>query len=144
MKKSPFQAVFAPQAAPPIGPYSQAALIEAGDGRWLISSGQIAWDHQKGALKGSSAAEQTEHVLKSVQAILSAEGMGFENVVKATVFLKSLQSFDEFNKVYSSFFSKGLKPARSCIEAARLPKGALVEIEIMAYARGAGPSEKSG
>ena len=136
MKRSSFKAVFTPKAPPPIGPYSQAAVIETLGGRWLISSGQIAWDQEKGELQGSSVAEQTEHVLKSVQAILSAEGMGLENVVKATVFLKDMKSFEEFNKVYGSFF-KSSRPARSCIEAARLPKGALVEIEVMAFKSGA-------
>ena len=118
------------QAPEPVGPYSQALLVQGG-GKWLVCSGQIPLDPHTSQITGTSVKEQTERVFKNVQAVLAAAKMGWENVVKTTVFLKDMKSFDSFNAIYSSYF-KSCKPARSCVEVSALPKGALVEMEVWA------------
>ena len=116
----------APQA---IGPYSQA--IKAGG--MVFCSGQIALDPATGTIAGSGVAQQTERVLQNIAAVLAAAGSGFDRVVKTTVFLKNMGDFAAMNEVYGRHF-KTTPPARSTVEAARLPKDALVEIEVIALA----------
>jgi len=116
----------APQA---IGPYSQA-IKAAG---LVFCSGQIALDPASGAIVGNDVAQQTERVLKNLAAVLAAAGSGLDRVVKATVFLKSMADFPAMNEVYGHYF-KTAPPARSTVEAARLPKDALVEIDVIAFA----------
>ena len=116
----------APQA---IGPYSQA-IKAAG---MVFCSGQIALDPATGAIAGSDVAHQTERVLQNIAAVLAAAGSGLERVVKTTVFLKNMGDFAAMNEVYGRYF-KTAPPARSTVEAARLPKDALVEIEVIALA----------
>jgi len=116
----------APQA---IGPYSQA-IKAAG---MVFCSGQIALDPATGAIAGSDVAHQTERVLQNIAAVLAAAGSGLERVVKTTVFLKNMGDFVAMNEVYGRYF-KTAPPARSTVEAARLPKDALVEIEVIALA----------
>jgi len=116
----------APQA---IGPYSQA--IKAGG--MVFCSGQIALDPASGAIVGSDVAQQTERVLQNLAAVLAAAGSGLDRVVKTTVFLKNMSDFAAVNEVYGRYF-KTAPPARSTVEAARLPKDALVEIEVIALA----------
>lgn len=114
----------APQA---IGPYSQA--IKAGG--FVFASGQIPIDPQTGEFVSGGVAEQTEQVLKNLAAVLQAAGSGLNQVVKTTVFLASMQEFGAMNEVYGRFFGEP-PPARATVEAARLPKDALVEIEAIA------------
>ncbi|HVP53320.1 MAG TPA: RidA family protein [Terriglobales bacterium] len=116
----------APQA---IGPYSQA--IKAGG--MVFCSGQIALDPKSGAIVGNDVAQQTERVLQNLAAVLSAAGSGLDRVLKATVFLKSMADFPDMNEVYGRYF-KTAPPARSTVEAARLPKDVLVEIDVIALA----------
>ena len=116
----------APQA---IGPYSQA--IKAGG--LVFCSGQIALDPGSGAIVGSDVAQQTERVLQNLAAVLAAAGSGFDRVVKTTVFLKNMGDFAAMNEVYGRHF-KTAPPARSTVEAARLPKDVLVEIDVIALA----------
>jgi len=116
----------APQA---IGPYSQA--IKAGG--MVFCSGQIALDPASGAIVGSDVAQQTERVLKNLDAVLAAAGSGLHRVVKTTVFLKNMGDFAAMNEVYGRHF-KTEPPARSTVEAARLPKDVLVEIDVIALA----------
>ena len=125
-----FKVIHSSQAPEPVGPYSQALLIAAGD-QWLICSGQIPLDPKTSQITGDSVKEQAERVFKNVQAVLAAAKMSWDNVVKTTVFLKDIKSFDSFNEIYSSYF-KNNKPARSCVEVSALPKGALVEMEVWA------------
>ncbi|MCR5304248.1 MAG: RidA family protein [Lachnospiraceae bacterium] len=108
-----------------IGPYSQA--IDTGSIVFL--SGQIPIDPGTGSLKGENIAEQAEQSCKNVGEILKAAGLGFEDVVKTTCFLSDMKDFAAFNEVYAGYFTG--KPARSCVEA-KLPKGALCEIEAVA------------
>ena len=110
-----------------IGPYSQA--IKAG--AMVFCSGQIALDPASGAIVGSDVASQTERVLKNLAAVLAAAGSGLDRVVKTTVFLKNMADFPAMNEVYGGYF-KMAPPARSTVEAARLPKDVLVEIDVIA------------
>jgi len=116
----------APQA---IGPYSQA-IKAAG---LVFCSGQIALDPASGMLTGGDVAQQTERVLQNLAAVLAAAGSGLDRVVKTTVFLKNMGDFAAMNEVYGRHF-KMTPPARSTVEAARLPKDALVEIDVIALA----------
>lgn len=111
-----------------LGPYSQAVRV----GNFLFVSGQVAIDPKTGEMVGSDAPTQAEQVFKNLKAILEAEGYGFEHVVKATVFAKNMDDFKAVNEVYGRFFTSDY-PARAFIEVARLPKDALVEIEVIAY-----------
>jgi 2-iminobutanoate/2-iminopropanoate deaminase len=115
------------KAPAPIGPYSQAILA----GNELFCSGQIAIDPATGELTGSSAATQTEQVLKNVGAILEAAQLNYSNVVKTTIFLIDMNDFAAVNEVYAKYFDS-TKPARSTVAVAALPKGARVEIEAIA------------
>ena len=110
-----------------IGPYSQAVRA----GNLLFVSGQLPVDPASGAFAGESVAEQTRQSLNNVGAILAAAGLTPADVVKTTVFLKDMDAFAEMNGVYAEFFPAE-PPARACVEAARLPKDALVEIEAVA------------
>ena len=109
-----------------VGPYSQAVLA----GNTLYCSGQIGLDPATGTMSGDDIRTQTEQVMKNVAAVLSAAGTGFENVVKTTCFLADINDFAVFNEIYATYFTG--KPARSCVAAAALPKGALVEVEVIA------------
>ena len=118
--------IFTEDAPAPIGPYSQAILA----GCSLYCSGQIPLDPATGNIVGNTIEEQTRQVIKNISAILKAADMDFKNVVKATCFLKSMDDFAAFNEIFAEHFVS--KPARSCIEAARLPKDVLVEIDVIA------------
>ena len=109
-----------------VGPYSQA--VQAGN--TLYCSGQIGLDPATGAMSGDDIRTQTEQVMKNIAAVLAAAGTGFENVVKTTCFLADINDFAVFNEIYAKYFTG--KPARSCVAAAALPKGALVEVEVIA------------
>jgi 2-iminobutanoate/2-iminopropanoate deaminase len=120
--------IVATEAAPQaIGPYSQA--IRLGD--FVFTSGQIPIDPKTGAFVEGGIAEQTEQVLRNLAEVLRAAGTGLEGVVKTTVFLADMNDFAAMNEVYGRFFSSQ-PPARSTVEAARLPRDARVEIEAIA------------
>ena len=110
-----------------LGPYSQG--INAGV--LTITSGQVPIDPATGAVVEGGIAEQTRQSLTNVQAVLAADGLTMENVIKTTVFLKNMNDFAAMNEVYATFFSEN-PPARSAVEVARLPKDVLVEIEAIA------------
>lgn len=122
------KAIVETAAAPAaIGPYSQA--VWAGD--LLFCSGQIPLDPATGQLVEGDAATQAKQVLENVKAVLEAAGLGLENVVKTTIFLKDMNYFQTVNEVYASFFTPPF-PARSTVEVARLPRDVKVEIEVVA------------
>jgi 2-iminobutanoate/2-iminopropanoate deaminase len=116
----------APQA---IGPYSQAIRANG----FVFVSGQVAIDPATQQVISGDVAAQTERALKNLSGILQAAGSGLENVVRTTVFLKNMGDFAAMNEVYGRYFTSA-PPARSTIEAARLPKDVLVEIDVIALA----------
>ena len=109
-----------------IGPYSQAIVANG----LVYTSGQIPIDPGSGIIKAAAIEAQTEQVIKNLAAVLEAAGSSLERVVKTTCFLKNISDFAAFNGIYEQYFTG--KPARSCVEVAALPKGALVEIEVIA------------
>jgi 2-iminobutanoate/2-iminopropanoate deaminase len=116
----------ADQAPAAIGPYSHA--IEAGG--MLYLSGQIPLDPQTGAIIQGGITEQTEQVLRNIKSLLAAASSDISQVVKTTCFLTDMNDFAAFNKVYARYFTG--KPARSCVAVSALPRGARVEIEVIA------------
>ena len=109
-----------------IGPYSQAIKV----GEFLFTSGQIPLDPASGNMIGENITEQTEQVMKNLGAVLSAAGTSYENAIKTTCFLADMNDFAAFNAVYAKYFTAC--PARSCVAVKTLPKGALVEVEVIA------------
>ena len=119
--------VTTPHAPTPIGPYSQGVIA----GGLLFVSGQIAIDPGSNQLVGGDIEAQTEQVMKNLLAVLTAAKMGADNVVKTTVYLADLADFPKMNEVYARFLGK-TPPARSTIQAAALPRGVKVEIDVIA------------
>ncbi len=117
------------EAPAAVGPYSQAVRV----GPMLFTAGQIPLDPKSGQLVSDKIDEQTKRVLDNLTAVLQAEGMSFSNIVKTTVFMTNLGDFQTMNEVYASYF-KDAPPARSTVQVAALPKGAQVEIEVIAVA----------
>ena len=113
----------------PIGPYSQAVRANG----FLFVSGQVALDPKTGELTGADIRQQTERVLENVKGILEAAGVNMHHVAKTTVFLKDMNDFSPMNEVYAKYFTSA-PPARSTVQVSRLPKDALVEIEVIAVA----------
>jgi len=124
MENSPF---IAEHASPAIGPYSHGVVCS---GRFIFLSGQIALSSE-GDLIGSTVADQTTQVFHNIRTILKAQGATLDDVVKATVFLADMNDFAEMNAGYADAFAHH-RPARSAVEVSRLPKNALVEIEVVA------------
>ena len=116
-----------PNAPGAIGPYSQAIKV----GELLFLSGQLGIDPKTGEITGDVAA-QTKQALTNAKAILEAAGSAMDKVIKTTVFLSDIGNFAAMNEVYATFFTEGSYPSRSAVEVARLPKDALVEIEVIA------------
>jgi 2-iminobutanoate/2-iminopropanoate deaminase len=119
--------VLAEKGPKPIGPYSQAIK----SGGFLFASGQVALDPRSNEFLAGDIRQQTERVLENVKAILEAGGANLHHVVKTTVFLKDMNDFAAMNEVYGKYFTSA-PPARSTVQVARLPKDALVEIEVIA------------
>lgn len=125
------QVISTTKAPGAIGPYSQALKV----GNMLYASGQIPIDPATGALVEGGIKEQTRQALLNVQAILAEAGLTMSNVVKTTVFMADMADFAEMNQVYAEFFAAPY-PARSAVAVRALPKGALVEIEVVACGEG--------
>lgn len=119
--------ITAPRAPRAVGPYSHAVLQDG----FLYTSGQVPLSPETGKLQGETIQEQSEQVMKNLEAVLEASGMTFADVVKATVFLSDMADFAAFNAVYATRFPQN-PPARSCVQVAALPLGAKVEIELVA------------
>lgn len=120
--------VLTPRGPKPIGPYSQAIKANG----FIFISGQIALDPKTGEFTGADVRQQTERVMENLKAILEAGGVSLGHVVKTTVYLKDMNEFAAMNEVYARYFAAA-PPARSTIQAARLPKDALVEIDVVAF-----------
>ncbi|RZT02210.1 RidA family protein [Cuneatibacter caecimuris] len=109
-----------------IGPYSQAIRIQD----FVFTSGQIPLDPASGTIVGDTIEEQAEQVMKNLGAVLAESCLSYENAVKTTCFLANMEDFAAFNEVYAKYFTGC--PARSCVAVKELPKGALVEVEVIA------------
>lgn len=118
--------IFTPNAPAAIGPYSQAVVC----GNMLYTSGQIPLDPANGQIDGTEITEQTERVMKNLEAVLTEAGTSFDNIVKTTCFLSDMSDFAAFNEVYAKYITSA--PARSCVAVKALPKGVLVEVEVIA------------
>ena len=117
------------EAPAAVGPYSQAVRA----GSTVYCAGQIPLDPKSGQIVSQDISEQTRRVLENVTAVLRAEGLTFESIVKTTIFLTDLADFQTVNEIYGSYFKKE-PPARSTVQVSALPKGARVEIEVIAMA----------
>ena len=113
-----------------IGPYSQAIVVDG----FLFASGQIPLSPETGAVVEGGIKEQTEQVMKNISAVLAAADSDFTKVVKTTCFLTSMEHFTAFNEIYAQYFTG--KPARSCVAVSALPRGVLVEVEVIAKVSG--------
>ena len=109
-----------------IGPYSQAVVV----GELIFTSGQISLNPETGVLEGGSITQQTHRVCKNLDAVLTAAGGSLRSVLKTVCYLTDMADFAAFNEAYAEYFTE--KPARSCVAVKALPKGALVEIEVIA------------
>jgi 2-iminobutanoate/2-iminopropanoate deaminase len=127
----PLEFVSTPEAPKAIGPYSQAVVANG----FLFTAGQVALDPAKGELVSGGIAEQTTRVLENLRAILTEAGADFSQVVKTTVFLVDMADFTSMNEVYGRAFGTH-RPARSTVAVAALPRGAKVEIEVIAAVSG--------
>jgi 2-iminobutanoate/2-iminopropanoate deaminase len=127
----PFDVVSTPGAPQAIGPYSQAIVSQG----FLFTAGQVALDPSTGQLVPGGIAEQTSRALENLHAVLRAAGSDVSQVVKTTVFLVDMADFTAMNEVYGRVFGDH-RPARSTVAVAALPRGALVEIEVIATVQG--------
>ena len=109
-----------------IGPYSQAMIV----GNLVFTSGQIPLDPETGAMIGNNITEQTHRVCQNLEAVLTEAGSSLTCAVKTVCYLSDMENFAAFNEVYAQYFTE--KPARSCVAVKALPKGALVEVEVIA------------
>ncbi|WP_035711684.1 RidA family protein [Salibacterium aidingense] len=123
------QTIYTPEAPEAIGPYSQGIIVN----NIFYSSGQIPLTPQGEMVEGG-VQEQTRQVFQNVQAVLKEAGASLETVIKATVFIKNMDEFPLINEIYGEYFDQH-QPARSCVEVAKLPKDALIEIEVTALVK---------
>ena len=121
--------IFTSEAPAAIGPYSQGMR----SGRFLFCSGQIPLDPKSGEIVSGDISVQTRRVLDNIAALLRAEGLTFDHIVKTTIFLTNLGDFQTVNEIYGSYFKQD-PPARSTVQVSALPRGANVEIEVIAAA----------
>jgi len=124
MKREAVKTDKAPKA---IGPYEQALKLDG----WVFTSGQIPLDPETGAMAEGGIGAQTRQVLENLRAVLAAAGTSMSRVVKATVFMTNLGDFQKMNEVYAEYFPQD-KPVRSTVGVASLPRGAMVEIDLIA------------
>lgn len=125
------QIIHTHEAPAPIGPYSQAVRM----GHTVYTSGQIAIDPETGLLIQGNISEETHQVMRNMQAVLQAAGLGFEHVLKSTIFITNMDDFAAINEVYGSYFDSETAPARETVQVARLPKDVRVEISMIAADR---------
>ncbi|MBE6879606.1 MAG: RidA family protein [Ruminococcaceae bacterium] len=120
------QKIATSKAPAAIGPYSQAVVV----GNMIFTSGQIALDPETGLVTGDNISEQTHRVCKNLDEVLTASGGSLKSAVKTVCYLNNMLDFTAFNEVYAQYFTE--KPARSCVAVKELPKGVLVEIDVIA------------
>ena len=115
-------------APSPLGPYNQAVMA----GNIFFTSGQIAINSKTEELVIDNIKDETKQVMENLKAVLNSADLNFVNVVKTSIFITSMDDFNEINQVYGSYFNKGQEPARETVEVAKLPKGVNVEISMIA------------
>lgn len=115
-------------APSPLGPYNQAVMA----GNMLFTSGQIAINSKSGELVINNVKDETKQVMENLKAVLNTANLDFTNVVKTSIFITSMNDFNDINDVYGSYFEKGQEPARETVEVAKLPAGVNVEISMIA------------
>lgn len=120
--------IFTANAPTPIGPYSQAVLIN----NTLYTSGQIALNPQTMELNLENIETETKQVMENIKAILTAADMTFENVIKASIFITDMSNFNRINSVYANYFNEATAPARETVQVACLPKNVNIEISVIA------------
>jgi 2-iminobutanoate/2-iminopropanoate deaminase len=125
------QIIFSPNAPAPVGPYSQAVIANG----ILYVSGQIAIDPASGAILMGDIEKETRQVMENMKAVLIAGGVGFEQVIKCTIFMTDMNNYAAINKVYAEYFDEKIAPAREAVEVAGLPKGVNVEISCIALVK---------
>jgi len=126
----PIETQFAPK---PVGPYSQAILVE----NWLYCSGQIALDPATDEMLGHGNIEiETRQVLKNLIAVVEAAGGKNSNIIRTTIYLTNLKDFAKVNQIYAEIFDNDFSPARACVEVSNLPKGGKIEIDCIAWLGG--------
>lgn len=116
------------KAPAPIGPYNQAILSQG----FLYTSGQIAINPESGQTEFDNIESETKLVMQNLEAILKAAELGFENVIKVSIFISDMNNFSQINEVYASYFNEENAPARETVQVAKLPKNANVEISLIA------------
>lgn len=124
-----FRIINTDKAPAAIGPYSQALIYD----KLMFASGQIPINPENSQIVDGDIKVQAEQVMKNIAAILEEAEIGFENVIKTTCFLQSMDDFAAFNEVYAKYFTG--KPARSCVAASKLPKNVLCEVEVIAVVK---------
>ncbi len=115
-------------APSPLGPYNQAVMA----GNMFFTSGQIAINSKSGELVIHNVKDETKQVMENLKAVLNTANLDFTNVVKTSIFITSMNDFNDINDVYGSYFEKGQEPARETVEVAKLPAGVNVEISMIA------------
>ena len=115
-------------APSPLGPYNQAVMA----GNMFFTSGQIALNSKSGELVINNVKDETKQVMENLKAVLNTANLDFTNVVKTSIFITSMNDFNDINDVYGSYFEKGQEPARETVEVAKLPAGVNVEISMIA------------
>ena len=120
--------IFSPTAPAPIGPYSQAVAVNG----MLYVSGQIPIDQASGTLVSGDISKETRQVMENLKHILTAAGISFEEVVKCSIFMTSMQDYAAINTVYAEYFNENTAPAREAVQVSALPKGVNVEISCIA------------
>ncbi len=130
MNSSALESIETKSAPNPVGPYSQAVLVE----NWLYCSGQIALDPETSEMVGNgNIEEETRQVLKNLIAVVNAAGGDNSNVIRTTIYLTDLNDFTKVNKIYAEIFNNKVSPARACVEISNLPKGGKIEIDCIAW-----------
>lgn len=115
------------QAPAPIGPYNQSVKF----GNMLFVSGQIPYDEANKQLINTGISDETHQVMKNIGYILHESGFTFDDVVKATIFIKDMEDFSAINEVYAQYFNPDTAPARECVQVARLPRDVSIEISVI-------------
>ena len=130
MNNSSLEQIETKSAPNPVGPYSQAILVE----NWLYCSGQIALDPITGEMVGDGNVEkETRQVLKNLISVVEAAGGENSNVIRTTIYLTDLNDFAKVNQIYAETFDNNVSPARACVEVSNLPKGVKIEIDCIAW-----------